>query len=54
MDPPASEEPIGAETSLSVVTGLAAIGVVAFGIAPWFLLRVAEIAVRTLPGVAGG
>jgi NADH-quinone oxidoreductase subunit N len=54
MDAPASDEKIGVDASLGVVTAVAALGAVAFGVAPWFLLRAAEIAVRTLPGVAGG
>ncbi|MBI4219389.1 MAG: NADH-quinone oxidoreductase subunit N [Chloroflexi bacterium] len=54
VDPPASEEKIGADIPLGLVTSVAAVGALAFGIAPWFLLRAAEIAVRTLPGAAGG
>jgi NADH-quinone oxidoreductase subunit N len=54
MEQPASDEKLGDEPSLRVVTGIAAAGAVVFGVVPWYLLRAAEIAVRTLPGVAGG
>jgi NADH-quinone oxidoreductase subunit N len=54
MDDPASVEKVGVEPSLRLVTGIAAAGAVVFGVVPWYLLRAADIAVRTLPGVAGG
>lgn len=54
MDAPTSDERIKVDLPLGVATGVAAVGAVTFGVAPWFLLRAAEIAVRSLPGVAGG
>jgi hypothetical protein len=34
--------------SITLVTGLTATGVLVFGVAPWFLLRFAEVAVEGL------
>ncbi|MBM3958279.1 MAG: NADH-quinone oxidoreductase subunit N [SAR202 cluster bacterium] len=53
MEAPTSDERITLDPSLGVATGIAAFGAVLFGVAPWFLLRAAEIAVRSLSGVAG-
>jgi NADH-quinone oxidoreductase subunit N len=51
LDEPESDEPIDGGLSVTFVTGITAAGIAVFGIAPWFLLRFAEVAMN---GIARG
>lgn len=48
LDEPLSDDRVGGDLSITLVTGLTATGVLLFGVAPWFLLRFAEVAVEGL------
>ncbi len=47
-DDPLSDDRVGGDVSIMLVTSLTATGVLVFGVAPWFLLRFAEVAVEGL------
>ncbi len=48
QDEPPSEEKVSADFSIGLATAVTALGIAVFGFAPWFLLRFAEVAVKTL------
>ena len=53
LEPPHSEERVPSSHAFRVALGVSVLGVLVIGIVPGPLLRLAEIAVGTLPGVAG-
>ena len=53
LEPPHSEERVPSSHVFRVALGVSVLGVLVIGIVPGPLLRLAEIAVGTLPGVAG-
>ena len=48
LDDPLSDDRVDGDFSLTLVTSLTAAGVLVFGVAPWFLLRFAEVAIDGL------
>lgn len=48
LDQPEDESRVSADIPITLATGVTAAGIAVFGFAPWFLLRLAEIAVQGL------
>jgi NADH:ubiquinone oxidoreductase subunit 2 (subunit N) len=48
LDDAEDDEKIGGDIPVTLATALTATGVVVFGVAPWFLLKFAEVAVEGL------